>query len=243
MLKNYYFLFCLLLGSSLWAQSPFSSDRPGQSYSALSLDRHEMQIQQGFQWQDFREGNFVSQRYLSSFTEFRYGIGQGLEAGLAYGFDYFNQPLLDDEYVFNSGQPWLMLRYSFSKAEDPLQWGFLLRSNFDAYDLRGNAALALGPWSLSANLGIYSDRAIDYTVQWTLNLAYAWEKWSSFVEVYGLSLNSANSDYLAFDGGFAYMLSPRFQWEIFAGNQIGVGPAVGIYNTYFVNTGFTWRIR
>ncbi len=229
--------------SPVFAQSPFSSDRPGQSYSALSLDLHEMQVQQGFQWQDFREGDFISQRYLSSFTEFRYGLGGGLEAGAAYGFDYFNQPQLNDDFSFNSGQPWIMLRYSFSKAEDPLQWGFLGRSNFDAYDLRGMASLALGAWSLSGNLGIYSDRATSFTVQWTLNLAYSQDKWSSFVEVYGLSLNSANSDYLAFDGGFAYMLSPTFQLELFAGNQLGVGPAVGLYNTYFINTGFTWRIR
>lgn len=233
----------LLIAIQIKAQSPFSSDRPGQSYSALSLAKHEMQIQQGFQWQDFRDGDFISQRYLGSFTEFRYGVGEGLEAGVAYGFDYVNQPQLNNDFEFFSGQPWLMLRYSFSKADDPLQLGFLARSNFDAYDLRSMASLTLQEWSLSGNLGIYSDQSVDFTVQWTLNLAYSKDRWSSFVEVYGLSLNSANSDYLAFDGGFAYRLRPNLQLELFAGNQLGIGPAVGLYNTYFINTGFTWRIR
>ena len=242
-MRNAFLVIFILMTAVAFGQSSFSSDRPGQSYSPLSLELHEIQMQQGFQWEDFPNGDIISQRIISSSTFFRYGLGSGLEVGLGYYFDYINQPQLDNLFNFNDGQPWLSLRYSLSKASDPLQVGFLALSNFDALDVRANASLALETWTLSGNLGIYSDRDVSYTVQWTLNLAYSKENWGAFAEVYGLALNSANRDYLAFDAGFAFPLSPNFQLDVFAGNQIGIGPAVGLFNSYFINTGFSWRIR
>ncbi len=242
-MRNTFIILFFLAALSLSGQSSFSSDRPGQSYSPLSLGLHEIQWQQGFQWKDFPAGDVVTLRSLSSVTELRYGLGSNFELGMAYGLNYTNQPILDDEFDFTTTRLQLQARYSFSKAEDPLQWGLLLRSDLETHDLRAMASMGLGAWSISGNLGLQNSPFVDYSVFWTINLAYSKDKWTTYVELYGITLNSANSDYIAVDAGFAFMLSPHFQWDIFAGNEAGIGPAVGVYSTYYFNTGFTWRIR
>tara|TARA_Y100001934_G_scaffold185187_1_gene218725 strand:- start:22 stop:768 length:747 start_codon:yes stop_codon:yes gene_type:complete len=238
----------ILISISLQAQQDFSSDRPGQTFSAAVLPKWGLQAQQGLEWRDFydRQGEdqiVVNQRVLSSNTAIRLGLGNHIEVGLAYQMNGINNPTFDDGYRWEGQDPNLMLRFGLPGNGNSFQWAFIVQSSFSNLDYRLSAALNQGPWSVSGNLGFYHDEFTDYTAQWTVLLAYSKEYYSVFAEVYGLSLNSANRDYLAFDAGFSFKLSPRFQWELFAGNQVGVGPAVGLFSNYFVNTGFSWRIR
>lgn len=251
-MKKLYALIFLFAACSTQAQEEekpaFSSDRPGQTYSASLLPQGSVLWQQGFEWRDFyREVGedlvFVDQRILASQTAVRVGLGYKLELGLEYNLNGFNNPSFNDEYTLRDNDPTLMLRYQLPSARQYFNWAFILRYSFDNLDYRLAASVADGPWSLSGNLGFEHSRFVDFTAKWTVNLAYSKDRFALFTEVYGLSLNSANSDYLGFDAGFAFLISPNFQWEIYAGNELGTGPAVGLFNNYFLNTGFTWRLR
>jgi hypothetical protein len=248
---NFFLLFTpfLVLGQTV-EQEPiiFSSDRPGQSYSAQILPYKGIQWQQGLQLTDFYNsipagGLLVYQRELNSISEFRYGLGSGMEFGLAGNFNGRNNPLLNNEFEWSTANPSLQFRFALPGSTDRFSWSMLIQSSFSDLDYRLNLAVIDGPWSVAGNLGMYHSEFEAYSVNWTVNLAYNKDRFSTFAEVYGIMLNSANRDFFAFNAGFAFMLHPRFQYELFAGNKIGVGPAVGVFNNYFLNTGFSWRLR
>jgi hypothetical protein len=241
-----------LTGAVLLAQEEekpaFSSDRPGQSFSSVILPQGSVLWQQGFEWTDFYIGGgeeliFVTQRNLASQTGVRVGLGYNIEAGLAYNLEGINNPTFNDEYVWTGSNPALMLRYQLPSGQDYFTWAFIVQSSFDNLDYRLSASLQDGPWSVGGNLGFAHDEVESFKAQWTVILGYSKEWYSAFAEVYGLSLSSANRDFLAFDAGFAFLINPDFQWEIYAGNRLSVGPAVGLNKNYFLNTGFTWRLR
>ncbi len=242
-------LFVFLFASaSLWAQESLISDRPGQTYSSQVLNQWRVQYQQGFEWRDFYtrplDGTIlVEQRRLTADAAFRLGLGQNLEAGLAYSYTGINNPIFDDEYRGESANPRVVLRAGLPGSSERFSWAFIVQSSFSDLDYRLSASLNDGPWGVSGNLGFAHSEDVEYTAQWTVLLSYSLDKYSVFAEVYGLSLNSANSDYLAFDAGFNFIITPKFAWDVYVGNQIGTGPAVGLFSNYFVNTGFSWRIR
>ncbi len=231
----------------LLAQEEITSDRPGQSFSAQILGKGGLQWQQGFAWRDFytdeaNEQIFVQQRQLSTDVALRYGLGYGLEAGLAWQYTGINNPWFNAEYRWEGVSPRLHFRIALPGSTENFHWALVTQSSFDILDYRLSASIFDGPFGITGNLGYYHDDFIDYTVQWTVLLSYTKEYYSVFAEVYGLSLNSANADNLGFDAGFSFQLSPRFLWDIYAGNQIGIGPGVGLFSNYFLNTGFSWRI-
>lgn len=242
-------LILLLAGFGLQAQEIYRSDRPGQSFSSQVLQQGSLQWQQGFEWRDFYLNNpgaplVVQQRWLNSDIALRYGLGYDIEIGLNYQYGGLNNPLLDNEFAWEGSNPGLMLRAALPGSNgQTFEWAFIVQSSFDNLDYRLSASIYDGPWGFTGNLGFYHDEFIDYTAQWSVLLAYSKDRYSIFAEVYGLSLNSANSDYLAFDAGFSFALKENFSWDIYAGNQLGSSPAVGLFANYFLNTGFTWRIR
>lgn len=245
------FVTCFLI-QPLWAQEEvapgFSSDRPGQTYASSVMAKGSLLWQQGFEWRDYYSGGgelpiVVNQRLLSSQTAFRYGLGYNLELGLSYDHIGSNFPLLNNEFEWEGQDPRLMLRYGLPSANSFFSWAFIVQSSFSNLDYRLSASLQDGPWGVSGNLGFYHSEDESFSANWTVLLGYSQDWYSFFAEVYGLSLNSANRDFLAFDAGIAFLINPDFQWEVFAGNQIGIGPAVGVFNDYFLNTGFSWRLR
>lgn len=245
-----YFLLLLVFSSfGVKAQEVLSSDRPGQSFSSQVLQKGSIQWQQGFEWRDFYLNNpgatlVVQQRRLATDLAIRYGLGYDLEVGINYQYGGLNNPTLDNEFQWEGANPGLMLRAALPGSNgSTFDWAFILQSSFDNLDYRLSASITDGPWGFTGNLGFYHDEFIDYTAQWSVLLAYSKERYGIFAEVYGLSLNSANSDYLAFDAGFSFALGERFTWDIYAGNQFGSSPAVGLFANYFLNTGFSWRIR
>lgn len=242
------FIFFLLASTFAFGQEALISDRPGQTFSSQVLNKGSVQYQQGFEWRDFysRFGDgtiLVEQREVSADASLRFGLGSNFEAGIAYKYLGRNNPIFNDDFTAESGDPTLMLRAALPGSSERFSWAFIVQSSFSNLDYRLSASLNDGPWGVSGNLGLYHDEFTDYSAQWTVLLSYNLPKYSIFAEVYGLSLNSANRDYLAFDAGFNFLISPRFAWDIYVGNQIGIGPAVGLFTNYFVNTGFSWRIR
>lgn len=242
-------LIILLLCSTLsWAQESLISDRPGQSFSSQVLNQGRIQYQQGFEWRDFysrpADGPIlVEQRVLSTDAALRVGLGHNFEAGLAYALSGINNPSFDDNFRAESSNPRLVLRAGLPGSSERFSWAFILQSSFSDLDYRLSASLSDGPWGVSGNLGFVHTEQVSFSAQWTVLLSYSEEKYSVFAEVYGLSLDAANRDYLAFDAGFNFLINPRFAWDIYVGNQIGTGPAVGLFSNYFLNTGFSWRIR
>lgn len=245
------FVTCFLI-QPLWAQEEeapgFSSDRPGQTYASSVMAKGSLLWQQGFEWRDYYSGGgelpiVVNQRLLSNQTSLRFGLGSNLEMGLSYDLIGLNNPLLNSGYDWQSQDPRLMVRYGLPSANSFFSWAFIVQSSFSNLDYRLSASLQDGPWGVSGNLGFYHSEDESFSANWTVLLGYSQDWYSFFAEVYGLSLNSANRDFLAFDAGIAFLINPDFQWEVFAGNQIGIGPAVGVFNDYFLNTGFSWRLR
>jgi len=227
--------------------APLTSDRPGQTFSATILHRGSLQWQQGFEWRDFYSRNAdvinINQRQLINQTSLRLGLGYGIEAGLSFNMNGINQPFFDDEFSWDFDNPNLMVRFALPGSNSRFQWAAIVQSSFSNLDYRLAANLNDGPWSVGGNLGFYHNEDEAYSAQWTVILAYSDQWYGVFAEVYGLSLNAANRDYLGFDAGLSFAIGPNFQWEVFAGNQAGFAPGINLVTSYFVNTGFTWRIR
>lgn len=242
-------LIFLFAGLSLHGQQAMRSDRPGQSFSSQVLNKGAIQWQQGFEWRDYYLNNagaplVVQQRRLNADLALRYGLGYDIELGMNYRYGGLNTPLLNDDFEWEGNNPALMLRAALPGSNgSTFDWAFIVQSSFDNLDYRLSASIYDGPWGFTGNLGLYHDEFIEYTAQWSVLLAYSRQNYGIFAEVYGLSLNSANSDYLAFDAGFTFNISQSLVWDIYAGNQLGSSPGVGLFANYFLNTGFSWRIR
>jgi hypothetical protein len=135
-----YLILCVLVFSAFHtlAQSAFSSDRPGQSYSPFALEARQIIVQQGFEFGAILLDSTTIQRNVSYFTEVRLGLGNNFEAGLAYGNQWLNNTTTDNEFNFQTAQnPWLMLRYSLDLNSPQWHLGFLARSRFNNIEYRG----------------------------------------------------------------------------------------------------------
>ena len=71
---RYIIIFCLFSFYAS-AQSAFNSDRPGQSYSPISLEARQILVQQGFEFGATLLDSITTQRSTNYFTEVRVGLG------------------------------------------------------------------------------------------------------------------------------------------------------------------------
>lgn len=235
-------LFCSLIIHYASAQSAFSSDRPGQSYSPISLESKQLLIQQGFEFGGVLQDSLTIQRNVSYFTEVRLGLGNNFEAGLAYGNQWLNNTVTDDEFNLQASQnPWLMLRYSLDLPSDKWHLGFLGRSQFNNLEYRASLSYDfLEDLSFTLNYGIFHDgERVDGF--YTLNASYAYQRFSYFIEAYGANYyRPGGRDFRAYNMGGSYSFSPNFQIEIFGGWQQSVFRQD--VTQPFVNAGFSWFI-
>jgi hypothetical protein len=224
------------------AQSVFSSDRPGQSYSPFGLEARQILIQQGFEFGAVLLDSTTIQRNISYFTEARLGLGKNFEAGLAFGNLWLNNTLTDNDFDVQASQnPWLMLRYSLDLNSPKWHLGFLTRTQFNNFEYRGILSYDfLEDLSFTLNYGIFhdGDRVDGF---YTINASYAYHRFSYFVETYGANYYTIGGrDFRAYNMGGSYSFAPNFQVEIFGGWQVSA------FNKNvtqpFINMGFSWLI-
>mgnify|MGYP003630795275 FL=1 len=224
------------------AQSAFNSDRPGQSYSPISLEARQILVQQGFEFGATLLDSITTQRSTNYFTEVRVGLGGNFEAGLGYGNQWINNTITDNEFNLQPSQnPWLMLRYSLDLNLPKWHLGFLVRSQINNVEYRGILSYDfIEDLSFTINYGIFQDgdRVDGF---YTINASYAYHRFSYFIEAYGANYYTIGGrDFRAYNMGGSYSLGPNFQMEVFAGwqqsafNQNVTQP--------FINAGFSWLI-
>jgi hypothetical protein len=239
-----YLILCALVFSGLHtlAQSAFSSDRPGQSYSPFALEARQIIVQQGFEFGAILLDSTTIQRNVSYFTEVRLGLGNNFEAGLAYGNQWLNNTTTDNEFNFQTAQnPWLMLRYSLDLNSPQWHLGFLARSRFNNIEYRGMLSYDfLEDLSFTINYGIFHyGKFVDGF--YTINASYAYHRFAYFIEVYGANYYTIGGrDFRAYNMGGSYSFSPNFQVEIFGGWQSNI--IAQDLTQPFVNVGFSWLI-
>jgi|GEM_PF-4452235 len=228
--------------TSVSAQSAFSSDRPGQSYSPITLEARQIVVQQGFEFGADLLDSLTTRRGASYFTEIRVGLGENFETGIGYGNQWANDPRINNEFNFETADnPWLMLRYSVDLNSPKWHLGFLARSQFNNLEYRGILSYDfLEDLSFTVNYGIFhdGDRVDGF---YTVNASYSFQRFSYFVEMYGANYYSIGGrDFTAYNLGASYSFSPNFQVEIFSG---------WVQETFFqrmtkpfINVGFSWLV-
>ena len=239
------YLLCVFFAitiTSASAQSAFSSDRPGQSYSPIALEARQIVVQQGFEFGAILFDSITRERSASYFTEVRFGLGHNLEGGLGYGNQWLNNTLINDNFDAQPSQnPWLMLRYAVDLNSPKWHLGFLVRSQLNNLEYRGILSYDfLEDLSFTLNYGIFhdGDRVDGF---YTVNASYAYHRFGYFVEMFGANYYTIGGrDFIAYNMGGSYSFSPNFQtevflgWQQFAQNQDVTQP--------FINVGFSWLI-
>ncbi len=236
------FSFFTLIVSSASAQSAFSSDRPGQSYSPIVLESRQILVQQGFEFGATIQDSTTLERSGSYFTEIRFGLGANFEGGLGYGNQWLNNTLIDNDFDLQTLQnPWLMLRYNLDLNTPNWHLGFLVRSQINNLEYRGILTYDfLEDLSFTLNYGIFHDgERVDGF--YTVNASYAYHRFGYFVEMYGANYYTIGGrDFIAYNMGGSYSFSPNFQGELFVGwQQFAQNRSV---TQPFVNLGFSWLI-
>jgi hypothetical protein len=250
-------LLFMLLGSSIMAQTDdstsFIPDRPGFATTPDVLSFKKVQLENGFQYTNFFEGDIHIENFLFSSLLVRYGLAKYAELRIQTDFAYnivkdstgpttvyglnpvtigTKIKLLSQRKVipnisllFNLTLPFIGKQEFLPKTFTPSL--YLLMSN----DLTQNLHLCYN-YGLTWYGG--SDALLHfYAVCFEVNLH---PKWNVFLESYGFAaLHSSPSFNL--DTGVAFLISDHLQVDFSVSGSITT-----IRDMYFVNMGIAWRI-
>lgn len=97
----------------------------------------------------------------------------------------------------------------------------------------------LEKWALTTNWGLFwNGNSADPSGFYVVNVSYsATEKWSLFVEAFGVIKSEMIEPHI--DGGGGYLVNNNLQLDLSA----GLGWGDNEYNDWFVNAGLSWRMR
>lgn len=257
-MKKFLLIFCLSLGSLSFAQFEFDkdlllknligtieSDRPGQALNATTCGILAIQVQSGFNYTNLDFPLAGTSKNMSVPTNIRFGISKMWE--LNTSFSYQNENL-----DFGFGQvtidgfpsPEIGLRCAFLKGNKwkpflALQANMRLPSNKGAYtqSQMGSSFYLVTSnrfehISVNATVGMlyngFGGNAPNYP--YVLNIgSMLTDNLGAFVEVFG----NFNTDGIALDGGFSYLIGNNFQLDLFGG---WLGDT-----SWFGEIGFSWR--
>lgn len=212
-----------------------NTDRPGFSEYPRSIPKGYFQIEAGFSFEsETVNPNDRVQLISWNNTLVKYGLLEGVE--LRLGQTYLSERLLEGgqspQFIWQSfsGPVVVGTKVNLLKESDltpqtaiVAEYGFntfspetFQRNNF--YRIQLTSKYQLNPaWYIMGNLG-YDKRVNDFgRLRFTINSGYSLnEKLSVYAEIYGFR-SEARTPLNYFDGGFLYLINPKFQLDIHAG--------------------------
>ncbi len=229
---------------------PLASDRPGQTFNALTLSKGVWQIQAGVSWgRLLNNPKGLDYNVLSMPIDLRYGITEKLEVSFSPAPVFANNVGTESGIEYNLSQFSAAVRYQLF-ADKP--FGHL--SVHGAYQLvnyeRGEEtgsngslkllyALPLGDlFTFSTNLGYsvssYSSNEFTYTANAVFNIM---PRFGMFVEAFGnVQVDAAAANGSGFDAGVFYLVNSNFQLD--AAYALTENDAL---QDYYTSVGLTYR--
>ena len=259
-MKKIFFLFAFLWSLISFGQAldsirnsvqdivpPLNTDRPGQTYNALTVGKGVAMTQLGLSLGGHRLARWdIESSSVQGDVELRYGLTKRLEIGGIYS-GLSNQIALDSisdsERSVNSGGGNLRLNIlDKSKGALGVRLDYLYKEEL-SQSYSNVTFRVLGSYSLSDRFGLSSNVSYDYggsdavgSFLYTLNLGFnLFDDFGLYLETYG-SVSEGAGEYWI-DGGFWYLIGPDVQWDL----QFAKGFNNNVQDIY-VNTGLTWRI-
>lgn len=246
--KGFLLMFFLISGLELNGQDqeyPMITDRPDMTESSVSVQPGIMQVETGFHFEKESTGG-VSQFYRNLNTSLiRYGLVDGLEFRLGFGYSSFSSPgeteqgfeplsfgfkyelfgqsgILPEMAVLNTFVP----DFSGSSEFKPEKWqGTIL----------GAMAWELGELGLGANLGTsFEEENTIFPYSAALGFPVS-NALGGFVEVFGAFAKEEGPSHSG-NVGITWLLNPDFQLDAYYG--FGLNDRAVDWSAGF---GFSWR--
>jgi len=263
-----YLLFLLLVSCSYYsgAQKVDSvqiyTDRPGFSEYPKTVPQGYFQIEGGlsFETVSINPTDKVQQINWNN-TLLKFGLTPGWE--LRLGQTYQSERILESgtspQFIWQSTSGPVVVGTKIDLIKEAelipqtaiiVEYGFntlspetFQRNNF--FRIQLSSKYQLNPeWYLMGNIG-YDERFNSFgRIRYTLNTGYSiTEKLSVYAEIYGFRSQSLTPlNY--FDGGFTYLLSPKFQLDVHAGfDLIQQANSIENYQQNFIALGFSYLFK
>lgn len=235
-----YLFILILICCSYFSQAQedtiqINTDRPGFSDYPKTIPKGYFQIEAGFSFEsETVDQNDKNQLISWNNTLLKYGITSGWELRLSqtYQSDRLLEAGTSPEFSWQSNSGPIVLGTKLNLLEEAgfipqtailVEYGINTHGsdglqNNSFYRIQLSSKYQLNPeWYLMGNLG-YDEFFNDFgRIRFTLNTGYNLsDKLSVYAEIYGF-----RSEFLTpsnyFDGGFTYLIDPKFQLDIHAG--------------------------
>lgn len=222
-----------------------NSDRPGSTYSAVTVGKGAFMTQWGVEFGGPSAAKWNAESSsLKGLLDLRYGISENLEIG-SFINTYQNNISFDNlELEQRNSSYSLNLRYTALNS-DGFALGFLADAAYTndkkagdswTYSAKALSGIALGDvFSLTSNLG-YNYSGGSSWANYTLNIGAAlFNDFGIYAEAYGNVGNDVNEVWL--DAGLWYLVAPNVQLDALF--------AKGFNNNVqdlIVSLGVTWRL-
>ncbi|MEL7221740.1 MAG: transporter [Bacteroidota bacterium] len=263
-MKFYLTIIALILSSTIalaQESAPFTTSRPGQAFTPLTMGKGGLQVQSGFRIgenystvTDFGRRLFYSASFGNT-TTVRYGISEKVEIRAEADWSRNYENLFDgperrfgDSFQRVSIGSRILLVNDDEKSQ---YFSVQPRLDLPIVDVENVGMQILLAYSKS----VFSTATFTTNVSWTGGTAYyVGNQWdyalnlgfsitdnlSGFVENYGTLI--ADQLFLSFDTGLALMVSPNLQLDLSGGFGQIEGVLTLSARQWFVDTGVSWRI-
>jgi hypothetical protein len=237
-MKYFYFLFLIIISFCANAQVDsiqINTDRPGFSEYPKTIPKGYFQIEAGFSYES-ETVNPSDRLQLINWnnTLIKFGLIEGVELRLSQS--YQSERLLESgtspQFIWQSFSGPVVVGTKINLLKEKgltpqtaivAEYGFNTLSpeafqRNDFYRIQLSSKYLLNPeWYIMGNLGFDNSYNSPVRLRYTLNSGYSLnEKLSVYAEIYGFR-SQANTPLNYFDGGFIYLINPRFQLDVHAG--------------------------
>ena len=230
----------------------FVPDRPGMATPPDILTMGFLQVETGFQFDNYDFGNFQNENFLFPSILLRYGIQKNVEIRIQsdYAFTIATDSLATStEHGLNPITIGTKIKFIEQQNLIPnvsflinLTLPFLGKKDFrpDSY---APFLCLLFSNSVSENLNV----CYNYGISWDGSTSKPTQfyalclganlntQWSIFIEGYGFTNQETNSDFYI-DAGFAYLINDHFQIDLSGAKNLNSSS-----DYYCLSTGITWK--
>lgn len=231
----------------------FVPDRPGMATPPNTMTSGNFQVEDGFQFEKYNDGNLQNENFLFSSLLLRYGVVKNFEVRVQS--DYVYNKIIDSEatsatyglnpitlgtkitlieqqkaiphisFLFNLTLPFIGKKEFKPDNFAPSFYILMSNSISEKFNVCYNYGMS---WD-----GSSSEPTHFYALCLGANLN---SEWSTFVEGYGFTNKQTNSEFYI-DAGFAYLIDDHLQIDISATGYLN-----SFLDYYCLNAGIAWKI-
>lgn len=246
-------VFHTIVKAQIDSSNNFVPDRPGMATPPNTLTSRNFQVEDGFQFEKYNDGNLRNENFLFSSLLLRYGLVKNFEVRIQSDFAY--NKIIDSATTsaicgLNPLTIGTKIKFIEQRKAIPnisilfnLTIPFIGKKDFRPNNFAPSFCILMSN-SISEKLnvcynygmswdGSSSEPTHFYALCFGANLN---TKWSAFVEGYGFSNHQTNSEF-HIDAGFAYLINNHFQIDLSAAGYLN-----SFLNYYCLNAGIAWKI-